>query len=833
MPNDNTLEPGMQPIRITFFDFDQTNCFPDCSMDPTWEQVMSMYRMGAGAGKGEPKGSRGYAIFARLKPGTEQSCAAIQVRRQVRRPDWVMSDPQRLVVMTEGYRDETHMIEATAVVIDYDGDTRAEPNWSPDAWPCEVFAHSTHSWSPAAPGSWRVFLRLDVPIPIERYNDLIGALRQILPKNTNLRNGVQPAFLPTCAADAQTQFHHLHAGQPLNWQALLEALPPPPTRPIALVVPEVAANDMPSATEQAVVIGGLAAVWPESGCGLCYETAMAFGGVMGGSSWPEECILDFAYALFEAAKWEDVPKCVGWSMASVERRREGGRAFGWPKLRENLTDAEGPLRMLADMINPPEVKLSVPVADLAPRVGIEGIDDEPETSAITVGDNEDLAQILCANELKGAVYDGGSIWMQAANHVWQEVTEPQASRMVAQFSGAQYAFTTNEKNVTTCKVITVSASKCRDVYTLLCHTLERRGFFAGAPNGVAFQNGFLDCTTRELGPLTNARVRRTLPFDYDTQTLEKKPPMHWLRFVQSIWGDDHESIQCLHEILGYLLSGSLDMQKMFVFLGPSRAGKGVVLHLVRALFGSSCGSFKIAALDQQFAMQTFFGHTVMTDPDVRKARGIKVNTGVIAERLLSTVAGDEQNVPQKYERDLSTVLPTRILMAANPPFGLLDEGGALSKRMIILPFPTSFFGREDVGLLDRLLTELPGIVALALEALSTLAARGRFQEPKAAEEDRKLAQHAETPALGFLEEVCECDPAYDVPKPQLYECYKQWCERVGGRPAHMNVFAAVCKQQGIGTEQRRVGGGLRFRVFTGVRIAEGENHEKLKVVEGV
>jgi phage/plasmid-associated DNA primase len=79
--------------------------------------------------------------------------------------------------------------------------------------------------------------------------------------------------------------------------------------------------------------------------------------------------------------------------------------------------------------------------------------------------------------------------------------------------------------------------------------------------------------------------------------------------------------------------------------------------------------------------------------------------------------------------------------------------------------------------------------------------------------------YAETPALGFLDEMCERGANYEVPKAQLYECYKQWCETVGGRPAHMNVFGAVCKQQGIGKSQlRRDGRVMRF--YTTVRIAQ-------------
>lgn len=824
MPNDNTPAGAAQPVQITFFDGDQTNCFPDCHMRPTWEQIVTMYRGANSVGRGKSKGSRGYAVFAQLDAGTEESCAAIQAARRNAQPrderPWTMSDAQRQVVMTEGYRNTAHMLAATVIVIDYDGDPAAEPNWTPEAWPCELLAHSTHSWTKETPGCWRVLLRLDVPIPIAQYNDVAAALRKILPKHTNLRNGVQPAFLPTCPSEQEVQFVGLNEGDPLDWQLLLAHQPPEPERPAAaLPVPELAANEMPTLAERAVVVQALAAVWPASGGGQCYATALALGGVLGGTGWPENDCYDFCEALYEAAAWSNVPKCVSWSMSSVTKRRDGdSHVFGWPKLKE-CVGAVPALQALQDLIDPPLPQLTMPIpgAPTAVVLGVIEGEDQVIRRALTTGDNEDIARMLCREQLTGSVFDEGRMWLQGENGVWDEVTESQIARWTALFSGAEYDHRVTERGTSTHKKIAISASKCKDVYQLCCHGRDCQGFFAAGPVGVGFENGFLDVGTGVLGELSDSRSRRVLPFDYDPGVLEHTAPSQWLAFVSSIWGEDVESIQCLHEILGYLLSGRLDLQKMFVFLGPARAGKGLVLHLLRHLLGKECGSFKIAALDQPFALASFLGRSVMCDPDVRKSRGIKVNTGVIAERLLSTVAADEQVISAKYERDLMAVLPTRVVMAANPPFGLLDEGGALSKRMIILPFPTSFFGREDIGMLARILQDLPGIVALSLEALKELTARGRFQEPKAAQADRKAAQYMEIPALGFFDDMCELSPDYEVPKEQLYECYKQWCERNGGRPAHMNMFAAVAKQVGCGLRRHRVDG-ARVRSFTGVRI---------------
>ena len=52
--------------------------------------------------------------------------------------------------------------------------------------------------------------------------------------------------------------------------------------------------------------------------------------------------------------------------------------------------------------------------------------------------------------------------------------------------------------------------------------------------------------------------------------------------------------------------------------------------------------------------------------------------------------------------------------------------GALAGRLLVILFQHSFFGREDPGLTDRLMGELPGILNWAIEGYERLQARGHF-----------------------------------------------------------------------------------------------------------
>ena len=83
---------------------------------------------------------------------------------------------------------------------------------------------------------------------------------------------------------------------------------------------------------------------------------------------------------------------------------------------------------------------------------------------------------------------------------------------------------------------------------------------------VAMQNGLLHVATRELQPHTPLFFNQhALPFDYDPLASE---PSRWLEFLGQLWGDDQESIDTLAEVMGYILRGGTEQQKMFMLVGP-------------------------------------------------------------------------------------------------------------------------------------------------------------------------------------------------------------------------------------------------------------------------
>jgi len=127
-------------------------------------------------------------------------------------------------------------------------------------------------------------------------------------------------------------------------------------------------------------------------------------------------------------------------------------------------------------------------------------------------------------------------------------------------------------------------------------------------------------------------------------------------------------------------------------------------------------------------------------------------------------------------------LPTRLMFLTNELPRLSDSSGALAGRFLIIQFTESFFGREDVALTDTLLKELPGILLWAIDGWKRVRARGRFIQPKQAEEAQEQLADLSSPVAAFVRDRCVIGP-YRVGVDELYREWSSWCHREGWNTA--------------------------------------------------
>src|SRR5208283_2099412 len=224
-----------------------------------------------------------------------------------------------------------------------------------------------------------------------------------------------------------------------------------------------------------------------------------------------------------------------------------------------------------------------------------------------------------------------------------------------------------------------------------------------------------------------SRFFNAFALDYDFVPSAPEP-VEWKDFLQQIWEEDEESIACLQEWFGYLLTPDTRQQKILMMVGPKRSGRGTIARVLKALVGASnVANPTLATLARPFGLAPLIGKPVAVFPDARLSS--RPDNAAIVESLLSISGEDDQTIDRKHLPAWTGRLPTRFVLITNELPRLKDASGALASRLVILRFTRSFYGREDTGLSDRLQSELPGILLWALQGWQRLRQRGRFEQP--------------------------------------------------------------------------------------------------------
>ena len=347
------------------------------------------------------------------------------------------------------------------------------------------------------------------------------------------------------------------------------------------------------------------------------------------------------------------------------------------------------------------------------------------------------------------------------------------------------------------------------------------------PSGpiVAVRNGLLDINTYELhahSPLYFCTV--SVPFDYDASAPE---PRRFLNFLGELWPDEPEAIEALGEWYGYVISGRLDLQKIFLMVGPTRGGKGVIGRILTALIGKPnvCGP-TLSSFAGDFGLAPLIGKSLAVISD---ARFSGKNGSTVVERMLSISGEDTLTVNRKYREQWSGKLPTRLHVISNELPHLGDASTAIVGRFIILILSRSWLGKENHQLEVQLLEELPGILNWSLEGLARLKYNdGRFTRAPSAEEAIITMRDLASPVGAFVRDRCTLRANLQVGVDELYAAFKEWCEDNEYQKSPKAVFGRNLMAACPTVRKARLGARTnRAYVYQGIGLAKDGDEPQL------
>jgi putative DNA primase/helicase len=334
-------------------------------------------------------------------------------------------------------------------------------------------------------------------------------------------------------------------------------------------------------------------------------------------------------------------------------------------------------------------------------------------------------------------------------------------------------------------------------------------------NIIAFQNGLLDVQQRQLLPPTPEFFTvNGLNFSF---TPKASTPQRWLEFLhRDLWPNDDESIAALQEWMGYLLTPKTHLQKILMLVGPKRSGKGTIANVIGELVGrTNVCTPTLKAFGRQFGLSVLIAKTVAIIADARIGN---IDTASVTERMLSISGEDVQTIPRKYRSDWTGKLPTRIMVLTNELPRIEDASGALASRYLILRMTKSFYGQEDLKLLDTLRGELPGILNWALEGLHRLEKRGGIEQPKSSTDLIAQFRELSSPMAAFIDERIENAVGLVLQK-DLFNEWKTWCAGQNLPPGSLIDFARKfnAAMPAVKIRNPRVEG-RQMRAYEGIRF---------------
>jgi putative DNA primase/helicase len=342
---------------------------------------------------------------------------------------------------------------------------------------------------------------------------------------------------------------------------------------------------------------------------------------------------------------------------------------------------------------------------------------------------------------------------------------------------------------------------------------------------IAVANGLLDVASRELCPHTPQFFNlHAVPFAYDAAAAE---PKHWFAFLDSVWPPPpdttapHPAQDLLQEWFGYVLSGRTDFQKMLLMNGPTRGGRGTIGRVLTALLGeANVAGLALDDLGETFGMEHLIDKPLVIIGDERFSGN---NMSAVVSRLLMITGEDRIPVKRKHRGCRDGKLPTRLMIFSNELQKLSDASAAIIGRCLVLRMTISWFGREDIGLLDRLLGELPGILNWSLEGLRWLTANGKFTtDPEAAEIVAQMTALA-SPMQTYAEENCDVGKGdlFETRIEVLYHDHCNWRKANGHMAMASNTFGASLRAAFPHITRKRgsqQSDGIRPWVYSGIRL---------------
>jgi phage/plasmid primase, P4 family, C-terminal domain len=386
------------------------------------------------------------------------------------------------------------------------------------------------------------------------------------------------------------------------------------------------------------------------------------------------------------------------------------------------------------------------------------------------------------------------------------------------------------------------ASKCAEWAHIVEHPLAISGDeLDQQPWLLPCKNGIIDLQTGELRPgVPGDWLTKACPVEYRGFD---EPCPEWEKFLASIQPDT-EILGFLPTLFGYGITGHSIEQFIAVFMGPGRNGKGVLFEILEMILGPLYWTIQAELLLENKNARSSAG----ASPDIVALKGRRICAAsetdqgrrISCARVKELTGSDTLNARLLYDKHDTNFRPTHklFLRTNNVPEGLTKDF-ALRERLLYITFPyrfvddpaakaqedppnAEFYRLKDRGLKDRLVMELPGILAWLVRGCAQWQADGKLKPPESIRNAVEELRNAEDYVGRFIADCCEqTGPEQWEVYSLLYGAFVRWyceeeCIDKDGKDAKFipssKRVSADLKSKGYDSPDKKATGGTK-RVY--------------------
>lgn len=351
----------------------------------------------------------------------------------------------------------------------------------------------------------------------------------------------------------------------------------------------------------------------------------------------------------------------------------------------------------------------------------------------------------------------------------------------------------------------IPMNKRNEVYDYL--TIEAPQKEQSSRRYVLFKNGVYDLAERKLLPHDPKYVISNLiPWDYNPNAYSELVD----KTLDKLACHDKQIRTLIEECIGYCFYRDSKLGKCFILTGEKNNGKSTFIFMLNNLLGDdNYSSVDITNLARELDIASLANKLANIKDDISDNYMDGLNVSLFKQ----VATGNRCRGKFLYNDPFDFYPYASLIFSANSIPRIKDPTGAVTKRMVIIPFNAVFTKSDpdfDPFINEKLCQDecMEYLVKIGIDALINVINRNGFSECKAADAEMDAYKLSNDSVLSFIQEY-GAESIENQSVSSVYTAYELHCGNNGLKPTTQIMMSKKIKTAlGLDVKRNRINGKL-------------------------